>query len=356
MKRIIFHHPVVVDGKSSGSQIRPIKMLESFRKIGYEVDEVMGYVNERKQAIKKIKQNIENGIEYDFLYSESSTMPTALTQSHHLPIAPFFDFNFFRFCKNNGIKIGLFYRDVYWVFDEYKESLSYFKYQLAKYFYRFDLNMYNRYVDVLYLPSLKMNNYLPIEFKKEVVALPPAIELKNIENKSSKSIDFIYVGGVSSLYDLKLFSSVVYAYKDMGFYLCTRQNEWKNIQDDYGQFQPTIYHLSGDALSEVYQKSDIAVYFIKPNELWGFAMGVKLFEYISYKKPIIAIEGTAIGDFVQANNIGWVIKYDKEELKRLLDYLEKNPQQIDEKVKNIEKITATHTWEARAKQVAKELR
>jgi glycosyltransferase involved in cell wall biosynthesis len=356
MKRIIFHHPVAVDGESSGSQIRPLKMLEAFRAIGYEVDEVMGYIKDRKKAIKKIKQNIGNGVKYDFLYSESSTMPTALTEPHHLPIAPFFDFNFFKFCKNNEIKIGLFYRDIYWVFNEYKESLSYLKYKLANYFYRFDLKMYNRYIDILYLPSLKMNNYLPIEFKKEVRALPPAIELKKIEHKSSKSIEFIYVGGISSLYDLKLFSSVVYDYKDMKFHLCIRRNEWENIQDDYDKFNPKVYHLLGEALSKVYQKSNIAIYFIKPNKLWEFAMGVKLFEYISYKKPIIAVKNTAVGNFIEKNNIGWVINYKEEELKELLIKLKKEPILIEEKIKNIEKIIPYNTWEARAKQVAKELR
>ena len=64
----------------------------------------------------------------NFLYSESSTMPTSLTEPHHMPTHPFLDFSFFYFCKRNGIKIGLFYRDIYWKFEIYKEKVHGIKY------------------------------------------------------------------------------------------------------------------------------------------------------------------------------------------------------------------------------------
>ena len=75
-KRCIFHVPnhINPDGKS-GSQVRPIKMLNAFINRGYEVDVIEGYGKERKEALKRIKKRIRQGIQYDFLYSESSTMP-----------------------------------------------------------------------------------------------------------------------------------------------------------------------------------------------------------------------------------------------------------------------------------------
>ncbi len=77
MKKIIFHLPMEIDkNRPSGSQIRPLKILQAFKNIGYKVDIVMGDVKTRKRQIKKIKRNISNGVKYDFLYSESSTMPT----------------------------------------------------------------------------------------------------------------------------------------------------------------------------------------------------------------------------------------------------------------------------------------
>ena len=108
-KRCIVHIPNHIEksGKS-GSNIRPIKMKQAFEENGYLVEYISGYGTERKVQINKIKRNIRNGIKYDFLYSESSTMPTLLTEKNHLPRYPFLDFSFFKFCKKNGIKIDFF--------------------------------------------------------------------------------------------------------------------------------------------------------------------------------------------------------------------------------------------------------
>lgn len=172
IKRCIFHIPnhIEFEGKS-GSNIRPIKMLEAFKNIGYEVDYVMGYGKERKESIKKIKNNIRNGIKYEFLYSESSTMPTLLTEKKHLPTYPFLDFGFFRFCKKNKIKIGLFYRDIHWKFDIYRKAVPFFKRCVSIPFYRYDLKMYKKTLDILYLPTERVKKYIP-KFNR-IKTLPP---------------------------------------------------------------------------------------------------------------------------------------------------------------------------------------
>jgi len=341
---------------ASGSQIRPQRMLEAFKSLGYDVAVVMGSCKERKKAIEQVKKMILKGEKYDFLYSESSTMPTALTEKHHLPSCLFLDFNFFNFCKKYSIDIGLFYRDVYWNLKEY-DSVAFFKRVIAKIFYRYDLVQYKKYLDVLYLPSLEMYSYVPIVLDK-VKALPPAIEKnKKLLFKGESELSFVYIGGLSSLYDLKMFSKSISKFKKFKFNLCTRENEWKAQKNEYNMYLNTIdvFHKNGEALIDIYNISDIAVYFLKPNKIWNFAMGVKLFEYIAHKKPIIAVRGTAVGDFVEKNNIGWVIAYNEIALENLFTTLQKNPKLIEEKITNIEKITSQHTWQARAEQVVKDL-
>ncbi|MDC4646009.1 hypothetical protein OHV73_19385, partial [Acinetobacter baumannii] len=87
---IIFHCPFPLDlNAKSASGIRPIKILQAFRDLGCNVDLVTGYSRERRLAINEIKRKIKNGHQYSFVYSESSTMPTALTDPHHLPLNPF---------------------------------------------------------------------------------------------------------------------------------------------------------------------------------------------------------------------------------------------------------------------------
>lgn len=354
-KRMIFHIPMQLDLKMhSGSQIRPVKIIQAFKNIGYQIDVVMGYGKDRKKQITRIKNNIKSGVKYDFLYSESSTMPTLLTEKSHLPLFPFLDFSFFRFCKKHRIKIGLFYRDVYWVLDEAKT----FKQKVAKWFYRYDLNQYNKLLDILYLPSKKMYDYVPFEFSKKIVALPPAIEkTKNIDRNTIDNLNFIYIGGISELYDLKLFCKVLSEQWKGKLIICTREKEWEEYKASYLDYLKYIQveHKSGTALEALYLQASIAVYFVKPNDLWSFAMGVKLFEYLSFKKPIIAVRDTAVGQFVEENNIGWVIDYDEEKLKTLLLSLKNHPEYIEEKINNIEKIIPKHTWEARAKKVVSDL-
>lgn len=94
MNRIIFHFPIKIkEGYATASQIRPMNMLNAFRQLYDEnVDVVIGNAKERKEQIKKIKRNIKKGIKYDFIYSENSNVPTLLTESHHLPLYPFFRF------------------------------------------------------------------------------------------------------------------------------------------------------------------------------------------------------------------------------------------------------------------------
>ena len=88
---IIFHHPLPLDPDAkSASGIRPQRMLQAFKDLGYKVDIVSGYAVERNEAIKKIKKNISNGVQYDFVYAESSTMPTAVAvrATSVLPLPP----------------------------------------------------------------------------------------------------------------------------------------------------------------------------------------------------------------------------------------------------------------------------
>ena len=54
-RRCIFHiHNHLDEPAQTASQIRPRKMLQAFRDIGYEVDAVMGYGAQRKEAIARI--------------------------------------------------------------------------------------------------------------------------------------------------------------------------------------------------------------------------------------------------------------------------------------------------------------
>ena len=84
-------------------------------------------------------------------------------------------------------------------------------------------------------------------------------------------------------------------------------------------------------------------------------MPVKLFEYMSYKKPILSVDMTAVGEFVSENKIGWEISYDENKLISFFEHINLNRSKIDEKVEHMDQAIRENTWEARCRQVAEDL-
>lgn len=367
-KRCIFHIPFCIEkDRHSGSHIRPLKMLQAFKEIGYEVDIVMGYGKDRKGQIKKIKEQIQKGTCYDFLYSESSTMPTLLTEKHHLPTFPFLDFNFFSYCKQNNIPVGLFYRDIYWRFSQYKNEVPYFKRKFSEVFYEYDLKKYLNTLNILYLPSIKMYPFLEQKYDFEIKSLPPGTESTGKcklhpdteDYNKTTSINIFYVGGLNKdIYNLEDILKAVNKVEDVYFVLCTRQQEWEANKKEYEKYMNArikVVHESGEGLLPYYKNADILNLYIKPTQYRDFAMPVKLFEYLRHVKPILSVKNTAAGDFVEKNDIGWDINYGEKEIEDFLNHIKNNKNEISQKKTNIKKILGDHTWMARAEQAKNDL-
>ncbi|MDO5018692.1 MAG: glycosyltransferase family 1 protein [Lagierella massiliensis] len=359
-KNIIFHIPFYADKEHlSGSNIRPYKMIKGFKDLGYNVDIVMGYGKERKASIYEIKNKIENGLSYDFCYSESSTMPTLLTEKNHIPKYGSMDFKFFKYLKSKGIKIGLFYRDIYWQFDEYKKNLSLPKRLVSTLFYKYDLKKYDELVDVLYLPNMKMKKYIPMNPHKVFEELPPAIdEAVEYEKAFSDELNLFYVGGLGGLYQLDEFFKAVVSLDFVKVTVCTRKDEWIKLKSKYQPYlneKVTIIHEGPDGYKPYLEQADLGILYFKPVEYRDFAMPVKLFEYIKFKKPILAVKDSAVGDFVKKHDIGFVLPYSAYELKTLLLKLHEEKNEIEIKRENLKKIIPQSTWKARALKVKEDL-
>lgn len=360
---VIFHIPwKLITSAPSGSQIRPLRMLEAFKSLGCKVDVIMGSGAERLRQINLIKQNVKKGKKYDFVYSESSSYPTSLAYGVKDAVKyPFLDFRFFVFCKKNNIPIGLFYRDIYWRFPELLDR-PFAKKLVLNIMYRFDLVVYQKYLDVLYLPSEKMAKYLAFDFPV-IKSLPPGAFMypssRHVTNNKNNFIfNVLYVGGIGNLYDLRKLVKVIGEIPIISLTICCRENEWQNSLNDYENLlKPNIniVHLSGDDLFSLYEKADVASMFFENVEYRDFAMPIKLFEYISHCKPLIVTKGTAAGDFVEINGIGWAIPYDEKSLLILLNKLLNDRNELEEKRNKIIEILPLHTWESRALQVCQDL-
>lgn len=365
---IIFHLPILLDPNAkTASGIRPRKMLQAFKDLGYHVDEISGNGKERKKKIKEIICKIRKGVKYAFLYSESSTMPTALTDNHHLPLRPLMDYMLFRACKKSSIPIGLFYRDIYWLFPDYKKTISFWKYIFARFFFRLDLIAYEKYISRVYLPSTRMKSFIPIISEVKFDELPPAHNNKvttqsNLEIcHPSEKIKLFYLGGIGTHYQMHALWQAVSDLQFITLTICTRELEWLKIKHEYEAISDgipdniNVIHKAGNDLKPHFQQADICLVFVKPKPYWSFAVPVKLYEYIGEGKPIIATNGTMAGEIVDTNDLGWSMPYDYKSMLELLSDLNQNKQSIIQKAKKVIEFAKHQTWEERARKVANDL-
>lgn len=363
-KRCIFHIPNHIDlNGSSGSNVRPMKMLKAFQEIGYDVDYIMGYGKERKQKINKIKENINKGIQYDFMYSESSTMPTLLTEKNHLPLYPNLDFGFMNFCKRHGIKIGLFYRDIQWKFDIYKKNVAWYKKCISIPMYRYDLYKYGKILDKFYLTSPAVSVHLREypDLLKRMDSLPPGcekIDITDEKRKIGKCLKIFYVGGVSRIYDMTLFLKVVSRMPDIELVLCCKEKEWKENKDRYKKYLTSnikIVHEMGEGLEKYYRWTDMCCAFAGKGVYMSMAMPIKVFEYLGHAKPIIGTADTEAGRFIEKNEIGWSVPYDETALRERIELILKSPAEFYAIKENLNKVREKNLWTVRAAKVVRDL-
>ncbi len=363
VKRMIFHVPFPLDENPTlASRLRPEKMLSAFRLMGYSVDIISGNAKERKILIKRVLENLKQGVEYNFCYSESSTVPTALTQKGRLIPRIFLDFNFFKNLKKNKIPLLLFYRDIYWMFEQYQKDSSFIKRIVSKMFYKYDLYNYNKYLNVLFVPSEKMSKYFSSRVKDlKIVSLPPGLEtnicnVKNEYKNDDKRINLIYVGGLlPPFYDIKKMVEIVKENPHLHFTIICRKDEYIKSNNYYNMENISnikILHVSGEAMKEEMRKSDIFVIYREMNEYLTFAMPYKFFESLSFYLPVITNEDSAIADFIIENNIGWVVNDDN--VNEILDKIFQDKSIIVKKREKIKKTLPNNTWISRSKKVVQE--
>lgn len=368
-KYCIFHVPNHIDENAkSGSHVRPRKMLEAFERIGYEVDAVMGYGKERKKQIENIKKKVKGGWKYEFLYSESSTMPTLLTEKDHIPRYPNLDFGFFKFCKAHGIRIGLFYRDIHWKFEKYRKEVSKVKQIVSIPLYRYDLRKYGQLVDILYLPSLRMEKQISEYQFLDIRKLPPGaaksdeiIEKRRqyFQNREQGKLKLFYVGGIRGIYDLSELLKTIASKEYINCTICCRDFEWEQEKEKYAPYMTErvrVVHVSGKELEKYYLEADICSCCFALTEYMSFAVPIKLLEYTSNVTPVIVTKGTEAGDFVEKFQNGFCINYKRKELDALFEYIYQNQEILLEKHEKALKALENNTWEKRAEQIQNELK
>jgi len=291
----------------SGSQVHIVQMKRAFEALGYEVTMISGPGRKRKQLIRQLKKEYTAGKQYDFVYAWAPTAPTLIGRNNKL--YPILDLDFFRWGKQEGIRIGLFYGDVHWRFDHYRRSLGWAKYAVTLPLFWYDWIIYTRFIDHLFLPSLKMRKKLPTHWPENRMSrlLPgcnlPILPSNERESSQSEGLSLFYVGGIlPPLYDLRLMTSTILEMDSVKLTICCREEEWKSARHAYGKLDPQkirIVHAYGEQLEAFYAQADVFGLFWEPYPYLNITMPVKVFESMTHGLPIITTAGTVAAEFIE---------------------------------------------------------
>ncbi len=359
MKKLLYLTFIDMDAPTStGSSVRPHKMEEAFKELNIDVKTIDGannIINVRKASVKKAYQLLDEW-KPDMCYIEP-------------PAGPLFYYGDVRLIKKihkMRIPQAIFYRDAYWRYPEYyindstplKDKL---KHLVIRFIQSYQLKVFNKCFDVIYFPSATMAK----EFEcKNKSTLPPGSfrAVKEQKQDYADPLQFIFVGGASENHGCQLtlqsFAKVNQdTVKAKLFYICP-EDQWKALGIDAGDYSEwlEVIHTSGDEnLKKYYDKADIALLCAPRTFYRDFAVPIKIFEYISYLKPMVVTDCTETANIVRVNNAGWVVKDNVEEIVDIIVRLCDDHSEIDRVKNNMLKAREDNLWIERAKRVVSDL-
>lgn len=364
-RRIVFYRTLpIADDALSGSGVRPAKLLQAFRQLGYEVDVVAGRADERRRAVDEVRTKVERGVRYDFLYAEPPTTPIPLNETHHLPTHPLLDYAFLSFCHSRKIPVVLFYCDVQWRLHGYPARIGWPKYLAALPFFHLDLLVFRRVVDALLVPDLGM---LP-QIAGWTAGVPHWASIPGfdpLETPPSREpvaagtpLRLFYVGGVEPpVYDLTplLQASARAVRHGLPHHLtiCCRQPEWLRLRHLYrpllGDHVNVVHNRTRQELIDLYAAHDIAVMpYGTPNSDW--AMPIKFPEAVGMGLPVLAGSGTAVARMATEQGIGWSIGESIEDLSALLNKVDRA--ELERVRSVVQLVRPRYAWAERAREIA----
>ena len=341
----------------SGSSVRPKKMIEAFRSIGYDLLILEGLQNrvfERHQSVTKLRSLLKaKHTEFAFCYIEP-------------PAGPLFcptDLSLLKDLRKLNIPTGLFYRDAYYLYPEYYGNDGRLKEALLQYMSKRDFKVFSNTCDVIFTPSDSFSKL--VNFPNRMIALPPACSVGSIEANTpqGKEVTAIFVGSADKWYGAFLTLDAFKAVNESGvtaplIFICP-EGQWSNIDESYRALESEpwleVMHLSGDQLNDQYKKADYAILPYLQTPYNDIAMPVKLFEYISFQKPIITTNCTDKANFIKRWNIGVVAEDNVPDFAQAIKQMIYDEQKFGEFKRNLPQALVENTWEARAETVTAEL-
>lgn len=346
------------DLPTSGSSVRPQKMKQAFEETDNEVITIDGMNNNlpvRKKSVNRIKKLLKTW-KPDVCYIEP-------------PSGPMFyygDIQVIKLLHKKRISSAIFYRDAYWKYPEYalekKQSVvKKLKNWIIRRMQIYQWNVFRKNIDIIYFPSITMAKEFECSYKD---ALPPGGFVPDAKCKKELStpLQFIFVGGAAINYGtfltLEAFEKVNQdGIKARLFYICPEE-QWKNLGIDKKKYSDwlEIIHTSGDEnLKIYYEKSDVAILTAPRTFYRDFAVPIKIFEYMSYLKPVLVTNCIETARIVEENNTGWITEDTVDAVAEKINQLCNNPSEVMKIKSKMEEARKKNLWLSRAEKVIKDL-
>ena len=98
-------------------------------------------------------------------------------------------------------------------------------------------------------------------------------------------------------------------------------------------------------------RHDLIVSILKAVGLCKLYTFIKIFEYISYLKPILVTDCTETARIIAENHVGWVAKDDVQSIQKKLEELCSHPEEIKRVRAYMTEVRKNNLWTCRAEKV-----
>lgn len=303
--------------------------------IGYLTTIIGRIYHEISQLIRKEK--------FDYVYVE------ALASSLNT-----IDYALLNILRDRNIPIFPFIRDLYWKYPSTLKENS----RRKKWFVNCEkeYNWYLKYATALLFPSEQMA--ATVNFPHKHVLQPAGDPTRCLKTELPFNKNITFVGGISSntgLIELvEAMKKVTVRYPDAKLVIVGTgdTNIINKIKDE--AFITVLSNLNYYEIPSILADSYITIIPRLKIQHNNFAMPVKLFDYMSCARPIIATNCETMAGFIEENKIGIIAEDNSESLAEKIIYLINNRSIAVEYGKNAyELIKNKHSWEKRAIELVK---
>jgi len=256
-------------------------------------------------------------------------------------------------CKLLSIPIAIYIRDGHQLFRDIFVRSS-LKVRILDWLWKRSIRFYILFADRLLFPSQGLAQQF--KFSNEYSILPPggspSVPLESLE-VSSKRVLFIgnpaaFTHSVGLL--LKAMNLVVQKYPEAECVIVAKEEDSREFRADWGS-ERWLHFMSGsfNDLPSIMKSTYVAVCPERNDPYNSFRLPVKLFDYMSFGKPIVATNCDEMAKWVNECNSGLVVEDTPEDFANGIIRLFDNPDLAKELGKNgYRAIQGRHSWRHRA--------